>query len=556
MRGLRFIAPVVIVLLAAAAPWPRVSDRGIAATAHPAASRVAARVLAEGGHAVDAAVAATFAISVVEPYSAGIGGGGFALVHLEKTGEMRALDFRERAPLAATADMYKGGAASSINGYLSVAVPGTVAGLRALHGRYGRLPWARLIAPAVRLAEEGFVVDDLMALELRDRKDVLTKYPASRAIFAPKGRLLRAGARLKQPDLARVLRRLQKDPADFYRGEIAAVITRDMAANGGLVGAKDLASYSPTWRVPLCGDFRGHRVCSMPPPSSGGVHLLQILKILEDGPLGARGFHADGDVHLTAEAMRFAYADRSRWLGDPAFSEVPVKALLRDAYLSRRRAQIDDKKVARSSVRQPAAASWLRESKDTSHLTVVDRDKNAVSLTFTVNWSFGSGVVVPGTGILLNDEMDDFAADPGKPNVYGLVGGEANAVAPAKIPLSSMSPTIVTKAKKLALATGASGGSTIITSVLQIVINRIVFKMNASEAVAAPRFHHQWLPDELRLERFGFDPLTKAALQKRGHNLVERRTWGNSNVVVVREDGRLEGAADPRGMGRAVSAGR
>jgi gamma-glutamyltranspeptidase/glutathione hydrolase len=555
MSRVLLVATLVCALSASAAfPRPATGAKGMVTTAHPAATEAARAVLARGGTAADAAVAAAFAIGVVEPYSAGIGGGGFAIVHHEGKAGVKALDFRERAPFAASRDMYQGDV-SSVDGYRSVAVPGTVRGLRELHARHGSRPWAELLAPAIAAAEQGVRVDAVMAEELKFRREVLTKHPASRALFAPEGRLLVEGSVLKQPDLARVLRRIARDPEDFYLGEIAKVIAEDMAANGGLVSAEDLARYRPTWRQALCGPFRGYSVCSMPPPSSGGVHLLQMLNVLEDEPMESRGFHAAEDLHLMIEAMRFAYADRSVHLGDPAFTKVPVKRLISKRYAKARKAEIPRERSRRSTEVRAASAKLLRgkkESKDTSHLTVVDKDHNAVSLTFTVNWAFGSGVVVPGTGIVLNDEMDDFASAPDKPNVFGLVGGDANSVGPAKIPLSSMSPTIVRKGKKLTLAAGAPGGGTIITTVLQLVLNTLVFQMDAGEAVAAPRVHHQWLPDEVRYERFGLEPETKKRLSKMGHRLVERHRWGNANLIRVRLDGTLEGAADPRGVGSAA----
>jgi len=543
----------------AAFPRPAQSAKGMVASPHRFATAAGVEMLEKGGNAVDAAVATAFAISVTLPYSAGIGGGGFMLYLDNAKGEVRGLDFREKAPAAATRDMYVGpdGKADpklSTDGYLSVAVPGTVAGLYEAHQKYGKLKWADVVAPAIRLADEGFEVTELYGRFVNWRKDVLSRFPASAAVFLKKnGEPYAPGERFVQKDLAKTLRRISKDPRDFYSGETAKAIAADMAKNGGLVTLKDMESYRPTWRKPVCGWYRQHRVCSMAPPSSGGVHLVEMLNILEQEPLAERGFHHPDSLHFMIEAMRTAYADRATHLGDPDFVDVPVEGLIDREYADVRRKEIPRERARRSTEVVAAPSEMLRkESHDTSHLTVVDKDKNAVSLTFTVNYGFGSGVVVPGTGILLNDEMDDFSAAPGQPNAYGLVGGEANSIAPNKVPLSSMSPTIVMKDKHFAFAGGSPGGSTIITTALQIVLHVVDYDMNAAEAVAAPRLHHQWLPDVVKLERLGFDPATKAALTARGHLLEDSDGWGNASCIILREDGLLEGSADPRGEGTAA----
>jgi gamma-glutamyltranspeptidase/glutathione hydrolase len=545
---------------AAAFPRPARGEAGMVASAHPLATEAGQAVLKAGGNAVDAAIATAFVISVVEPYSAGIGGGGFAVLHLADEGEVKALDFRERAPAAATRDMYLKDdgtvdASRSVDGYLSVAVPGTVAGLAELHAAHGKLPWRRLLAPAIKLARNGFEIDEAFAASLEWRKEVLLRFPESRALFAPGGELLREGARLRQKDLASTLGRISNNWRDFYRGRTARLMAADMVKNGGLVSAEDLRRYKPLWREPVCGAFRAHRVCSMPPPSSGGVHLLEILNLVAPTDLEGLGWHHPDAIHQLVEAMRIAYADRSEWLGDPAFSRVPASELSSPAYAERRRKEIDARQARRSADVRPASREqlgWFKESQDTTHLTVVDEKHNAVAMTFTVNYDFGSGVVVPGTGVLMNDEMDDFAAAPGQPNVYGLVGGDANAVEAKKTPLSSMTPFVVSKEGKLRMAGGSPGGSTIITTSLQLILHVLVYGMDAGAAVAAPRLHHQWLPDELRLEAHGFDARTKEELEKRGHRVKERRGWGNATLIVVDEEGRLEGAADPRGVGSAA----
>lgn len=537
------------------------ATQGMVVSAHPLATQAGLSMLQQGGNAVDAAVATTFAISVVEPFSAGLGGGGFLLMYQAKSNEIKALDFRERAPLNATKTMYLDNQGNvrpnaSTNGYLAVATPGTIAGLYEVHRKYGRLPWKTVIAPAIQLAETGLPVSWRFVSATKTRLPTLLKNPDAQKIFTHNGKIYQIGERLVQPELAATLRSVSQNPQDFYTGTIATAIAADMAANSGLITQKDLQQYRPTWRDPVCGDFRKARVCSMPPPSSGGVHLLQILNIIGDTDLKTLGWHSPDALHLLIESMRIAYADRATYLGDPDFIKVPVKALISPVYAQKRRQEINPQKATPSSqvkAVDPAVLQRLtKESVETSHLTVVDRDRNAVSLTFTVNLGFGAGVVAKGTGIVLNNEMDDFAIAPNTPNAFGLVGGTANAIAPNKIPLSSMTPTIITENGRLRLAVGSPGGSTIITTVLQIVLNVLVYDMDVRKAVAAPRVHHQWLPDRLNVESWGLDTLTIADLKRRGHQIEERPSWGNANAIVVMPDGSLEGAADPRGEGVAA----
>ncbi len=537
---------------------PLTTKRGMVVSAHPLASQAGLEILRLGGNAVDAAVATTFAISVVEPFSAGIGGGGFLLLHQANKTEMKALDFRERAPLKATKNMYLDAQGKvrpnlSIDGYLSVGVPGTVAGLYQVHRQYGKLPWAKLVAPSIKYAQEGFVVTERFVGAVESRKKLILSNQAARQVFTRNGTMYAAGDKLIQRDLAKTLQQIATEPQSFYTGNIARAIAKDMATNGGLVTLEDLKTYKPIWRTPVCGTFQKARICSMPPPSSGGVHLLQILNLIGDTDLKAKGWHNPDVLHLMVEAMRIAYADRSEYLGDPDFVKVPVQQLISPEYAAKRRQEIRANATPSTRVKPVDKATLERftktESPDTSHLTVVDEQRNAVSLTFTVNYGFGSGVVTPGTGILLNDEMDDFAAAPGVPNAYGLIGGDANAIAPGKTPLSSMTPTIVTQNNRLKMATGAPGGSTIITTVLQVILGVLAYDMNAGEAVSAPRIHHQWLPDELRIQPFGLDTATIAELKRRGHKIVVRSPWGNANAIVVTSDNQLEGAADPRGEG-------
>ena len=547
---------------------PLRTKKGMVVSANPLASEAGVAMLRKGGNAVDAAVATAFAISVVEPFSAGIGGGGFLLLHSSKTGEMKALDFRERAPLKATKNMYldaqgKVRPNASINGYLAVATPGTVAGLYEVHRHYGKLPWFEVVKPAIALAQNGFILNPQPTWRsipaYTERQKVILNNPAAQAIFMRNGELYQPGEKLVQRDLARTLAVIANDPQSFYTGNIARAIATDMAKNGGLITLEDLKAYKPIWRTPICGNFRKATVCSMPPPSSGGVHLLQILNIIGDTDLKSLGWHHPDALHLMVEAMKIAYADRSEYLGDPDFVKVPLAQLISPAYAKKRRQEITmDRAKPSSEVKPVERETLLRfshryESPETTHLNVVDEQRNAVSLTFTVNYGFGSGVVAAGTGVLLNDEMDDFAAAPGVPNAFGLVGNQANAISSRKTPLSSMTPTIVTENNRLRMAVGAPGGATIITQVLQVVLNVLEYNLDVGAAVSAPRIHHQWLPDELKVEPLTLDALTQAELQRRGHKIKQTQPWGNINAIVVTPDGTLEGAADPRGEGSPKS---
>jgi gamma-glutamyltranspeptidase / glutathione hydrolase len=537
------------------------APNGMVTSAHPIASQVGLQVLQQGGNAVDAAIATTLAISVVEPFSAGIGGGGFLLFRQGKSGEIRALDFRERAPLKATADMYLDGSGAvipkaSVNGYKAVAVPGTIAGLAELHQRYGKLPWKQLVEPSVQLAAQGFPVTVRVQQAIKWRSAAMPAGSEAAKIFRPQGQIPPIGDRIIQTDLAKTLAAVAQDPQNFYQGKIAQAIVQDMQANQGLITIEDLKQYRPIWRDPVCGPFQQYRVCSMPPPSSGGVHLLQMLNLVEGQALKQWGWHHPDGLHRLIESMRIAYADRATHLGDPDFVKVPVQALISPKYADLRRAEIDPTR-AKPSQDVPAATPEVlqkiqSESSETSHLNVVDRDRNAISLTFTINLSFGAGVVAEGTGIVLNNEMDDFATAPNTPNAFGLTGNTANAIAPRKTPLSSMTPTIVTENGQLRLAVGAPGGSTIITTVLQVLLNDLVYDMDIQRAIAAPRLHQQWLPETTRIDRWGFDPLTVAELQRRGQKIEEREPWGNANGIESLPDGTLAGAADPRGEGIAA----
>ncbi|BAZ31634.1 gamma-glutamyltransferase [Cylindrospermum sp. NIES-4074] len=538
---------------------PLRSKKGMVVSANPLASDAGVLMLTKGGNAVDAAVATTFAISVVEPFSAGIGGGGFLLLHSGKTGEIKALDFRERAPLKATRNMYldaegKVRPNASVNGYLAVATPGTVAGLYEVHRRYGKLSWSEVIKPAIALANNGFILSPQVTWRsqsaFENRKQPILNNPAARAIFTRNGEFYQPGERLVQRDLAKTLAAISQNPQSFYTGSVASAIASDMAKNGGLITLADLKAYKPIWRIPVCGNFRQAKICSMPPPSSGGVHLLQMLNIIGDADLKSWGWHHPDAIHLMVEAMKIAYSDRAKYLGDPDFVKVPVAQLISPAYAKKRRQEIN-MEVAKpaTEVKPGLDPVQNKESPETSHLTVVDEQRNAVSLTFTINLGFGAGVVTPGTGIVLNNEMDDFASAPGVANAFGLVGNDANAIAPRKTPLSSMTPTIITENGRLRMAVGAPGGSTIITQVLQVILHVWAYNMDVGAAVSVPRIHHQWLPDELRVEPWGLDALTLQDLRRRGQKIKETLPWGNINAIAVTADGNLEGAADPRGEG-------
>lgn len=541
------------------------SKQGMVVSSHPLASDAGITMLRQGGNAIDAAVATTLAISVVEPYSAGIGGGGFLLMRSGETGQIKALDFRERAPLKATQDMYLDGEgkvrpSASVAGYLAVATPGTVAGMYEVHSRYGKLPWAQVVKPAIALARDGFIIRRSLSpgyLLVNDRpRHRIFDHPAARAIFTRDGDFYQPGERLVQRDLATTLTEIARNPHSFYSGNIARAIASDMAENGGLITLEDLKAYKPIWRTPVCGNFRQAQICSMPPPSSGGVHLLQMLNIIGDTDFQSLGWHHPDALHLMVEAMKIAYADRSQHLGDPDFIKVPVEQLISPEYARKRRQEIDMEWAKPASEVKPVNLGVVpppllarNEWPETSHLTVVDQQHNAVSLTFTINLGFGAGVVTPGTGIVLNNEMDDFASAPGIPNAFGLVGNRANAIAPGKTPLSSMTPTIVTENGRLRMAVGTPGGSTIITQVLQIILNVLEYQMDVGAAVSVPRIHHQWLPDELRVERWGLNALTLQELRRRGHKIRESNSWGNANAITITPEGVLEAASDPRGQG-------
>ncbi|MFI5236279.1 MAG: gamma-glutamyltransferase, partial [Gemmatimonadales bacterium] len=513
--------------------WPYAGKARIAEGAHgmvvsgsPIASDVGRRILEQGGNAVDAATAVGFALAVVHPEAGNIGGGGFSIIHL-KDGTDAALDYRETAPAAASADMYQNLRGDptelSITGALAVGVPGAVAGLVEQQRKYGRLPFKDVIAPAIALARDGFVVDEFRERSLDGDRDRLFLFPASRAQYLPGGHAPKTGTLFQQPDLARTLQAIQESgAAGFYRGPVADLLVAEMQRDGGLITAADLAGYQALWREPIRIAYRGYTIYSMPPASSGGITLAEILNIMEGyGPLPA--FGSPALLHREAEAMRRAFTDRNFYLGDPAFVNAPINRLISKAYADSLRASIDSAHATPSANVKPGRGGML-----TTHYSVVDAEGNAVSSTTTLNNSYGSAVTVAGAGFLLNDQMDDFTSAPGKPNMYGLVQGEANVIAPGKRMLSAMTPTVVLDpAGKLFMVLGTPGGPTIITQVYHVISNVIDHRMSLPEAVAAPRMHHQGLPDEIRLETNGFYPGTVAALQAMGHTVAFRGHWGD-----------------------------
>ncbi len=532
---------------------PVKAQHGMVASVDAMATQVGVEILKQGGNAVDAAIAVGFALAVTHPQAGNLGGGGFMLLRTA-SGRTAAIDFREMAPARASRDMFldkQGNADSklSLTSHLASGTPGTVAGFALAAQKYGTLPLRTLLAPAIRLARDGIIVNDALADDLATYgKENLIYYATSRAIFyKADGKPYQKGDRLVQKNLARSLQLIAQQGADaFYKGRIADEIAGEMAQHGGLIGKGDLAAYRAVERKPVSGTYRGYEVFSMPPPSSGGIHIVQILNILENFDLAKWGFGSADAMQVMAEAEKYAYADRSEYLGDPDFVKVPQQALTSKAYARTLAQQIDVSKARPSSEIKPGKLAPY-ESNQTTHFSVVDKAGNAVAVTYTLNTYFGSGIVAGNSGILMNNEMDDFSAKPGTPNVYGLVGGEANAIQPAKRPLSSMSPTIVAKEGKTWLVTGSPGGSRIITTVLQMVVNSIDFGMNVAEATNAPRFHHQWLPDQLRVEK-GFSPDTLRLLEAKGQHVKVMPAMGSTQSIMIGPDGMRYGASDPRSV--------
>ncbi len=528
---------------------PVYGKNGMVASEQGLATQVGLDILKQGGNAIDAAVAVGFALAVVLPNAGNIGGGGFMVLHDDKTGKDVAIDFREIVPAKASRDMYLDSQGNVIDGkslftHDASGVPGTVAGMEYALKKWGTMPLSKVLEPAIKLADKGFIVSDVLAKTLKEEKSTLGKWSASKAIFFKNGEPMKSGDLLVQKDLAKSLRLIAKQGAKaFYQGEIATKIAKEMQSHGGTMTLEDLKAYKVVERQPIIGDYRGYKVVTMPPPSSGGVHLIEILNMLEHYPIKEDGVNSAKNIHHMAESMKLAYADRSEYLGDPDFVKIPVTGLTSKAYANELAKTIDDNKARLSSNIKPGKPQPY-ESDQTTHFSVMDKAGNAVAVTYTLNLNFGSGIVVEGTGILLNNEMDDFSVKPGVPNAFGLVGGAANAIEAKKRPLSSMTPTIVMKNNKPWLVTGSPGGARIITTVLQSVVNTIDHEMNPAEAIITPRVHHQWLPDELRVEE-GISPDTIKLLQDKGHNVVTKAPMGRIQIIQADDSG-FYGYSDPR----------
>ena len=557
-------------VLAGTMVQPTHAPKAMVATVQGDASNAGVEVMKAGGNAVDAAVAVGFALAVTHPQAGNIAGGGFMLFR-RPDGEVHFLDYREKAPSKATADMYldKNGDVikdMSTLGYKAIAVPSSVAGLAYAEKHWGKLTLAQVMEPAIRLARDGFVLDYGTAMDLRE--DELGKFPESRRIFQRDGNFYQPGDVFKQPELARTLERIAKNPDDFYHGDLARELAAAMQKGGSLITAEDLAAYEVKERQPIRGTYRGYEVISAPPPSSGGVALVEILNILEGYDLAKQGNRSGASIHLTAEAFQRAFFDRTEFLGDPDFSKIPVAQLIDKRYGAAWRETIPLRRATPSGdVKRPAIFTQLdqyasthpqqaqvREPENTTHYSVVDPEGNAVSVTTTLNGSFGSKVTAEGLGFLMNNEMDDFAAKQGMPNMYGLIQGPANAVGANKRPLSAMTPTIVLKDGKLFLVLGSPGGPTIITTVANILMGVVDYGLNIQEAVNAERFHQQWLPDAIMMEKYGASPDTVSILEHMGHKIKNARDfWGDAECIAIDEKtGERLGASDGRNNGKAV----
>jgi gamma-glutamyltranspeptidase/glutathione hydrolase len=550
----RAFLPVIAALLLSsltlqAGSAPHRAKTGMVVSQSDIASQVGWQVIKSGGNAIDAAVATAFALAVTHPTAGNIGGGGF-LVYRESSGAATSYDFREKAPAGATPEMWLKDGKYDFdlhhNSHRSVGVPGTVAGLHMAWKEKGSKPWKDLVMPAVVLARDGFEISHGLARSLSGMLDEFKRYPASLAQFSKNGQPYQAGELLRQPDLARTLQRIaDQGPAGFYEGETAELLEKEMKANGGLITRADLKAYQARKRDVVRGTYRGHEIIGMAPPSSGGIGVITMLNILEGYDLKANGYGSARNLHLITESMRRAFADRAQYIGDPDFvTNIPVDRLISKEYGETLRKTISPTKASKSS---PTTFTWPTESQETTHFSVVDAQRNAVSLTYTLEYGYGSRIVVPGAGFLLNNEMGDFNAGPGLTNEQGLIGTPPNLAQVGKRMLSSMSPTIITKDGKLLMVTGSPGGRTIINTVLMTILNVIDFGMNAQEAVDAGRMHHQWLPDRLSVERFGFSADSLNALRAMGHTVTEAGGQGVAEVIVLNQkDDILEGGMDRR----------
>ncbi len=529
------------------------TENGMVSSRSDMASEVGSKILAAGGNAVDAAVATAFALAVVYPSAGNLGGGGFMMVSLAN-GEVYAQDNREKAPAAAHRDMFLDSAGDvdrnlAVNSLQASGVPGTVAGLLDALERFGTMSRQQVMAPAIELAEHGFILNDDLASQFLDNMDGFSKYPASLAKFSKQGQPYQSGDLWLQADLAQTLKLISAQGRDgFYKGHTAELIVAEMQRNNGLISMDDLATYEALWREPIHGTYHGYDIWSMPAPSSGGVLLVQMLNMLEPFNLAELGFGSTATVHLMIEAQRRAYADRAEFLGDPDFVEIPTQMLISKEYARTRFADFDPLKATDSA--SIGAGSWPDESTQTTHFSVADKAGNAVAMTTTLNRSYGNRIVVPEVGILLNNEMDDFSSKPNSPNSYGLIGRDANEIQPGKRMLSSMTPTIVTQAGKPVLITGSPGGSVIINTVLQVVLNVIDHGMDAESAVSSPRIHHQWQPDNVRYETGAISDAVAAELTTMGHKGLTGSRFGMGNANSIKIDNAIiEGVSDPREAG-------
>lgn len=567
-RGSWFLVALVLLTWScvqwAASHPPVRGEHGMVASSDRYASQVGLDILRRGGNAVDAAVAVGFALEVTHPFAGNIGGGGFMLVRTND-GCTAFVDYREMAPGKATSDMYLDPSKNIIKdastvGYRAIGVPGTVAGLYLALQKFGSMKWSQVLHPSIDLARNGFVVSYSLSQSLKRTAPLLSKFPESSRIFLRNGRFYEEGETFIQPELANTLELIaKKGPDVFYGGEIATSITADMASHGGLITLDDLKAYEAKLRSPVSGTYRGYEIISAPPPSSGGTALIEMLNILEHYDLKSMGALSAAALHVETEAMRRAFSDRARLMGDSDFVRVPVAGLISKAYGTQVAHEINPKQATASpDVRNPDPFAF--EALETTHYSIVDQWGNAVANTYTLNGGYGSGVTINGRGFLLNNEMDDFTSKPGSPNMFELVQSENNSIQPRKRPLSAMTPTIVLKDGKLFMVTGSPGGPTIINTVLQTIVNVVDFGMNIQEAVDTPRVHHQWLPDELRVEPVGFSPDTLSILRSQGHKLkiMVSPRWGNeylgdAQAIVVDPKTNVRfGASDPRRNGKAM----
>ncbi len=521
---------------------------GMVVSAHPSASKVGLDILKKGGNAIDAAVAVQFALAVVYPSAGNIGGGGF-MVYRSADGEVASLDFREKAPGKASRDMYLDAAgnpvtAKSLYGHLAAGVPGSVDGMVQAHAKYGKLSWAEVVQPALDLARRGFPVTENQTRDFADEQRDFKKYNPDKTYYIKDKWTV--GELWVQEDLANTFELIRDNGREgFYGGKVADHIVAEMQSGGGIISKDDLKNYHAVWREPIIGNYRDYKVITVPPPSSGGIALLQLLNSVEPFPLKRWGYNSDSTVQVIVEAERRVYADRASHLGDPDFYKVPQKYLILPVYSKFRMSNFNwDKATLSTDIK---AGEVPKESEETTHFSIVDKAGNAVSITTTINGSYGSKVFVKGAGFLLNNEMDDFSVKPGSPNMYGLLGGEANSVQPNKRMLSAMTPTILEKDGKLFMVVGTPGGSTIITSVFQTILNVVEFDKSMQAAVSAKRFHHQWFPDEVVMERKGLDSMTVVRLTKKGYKFRERGAIGRVDAILKTKWGYYEGGADPRG---------